>query len=144
MNYSNSTTVDFTCEQMYQLVSDIESYPRFINFCCAGRLDKVHEDGYTATLEYQIGKLKKSITTRNRTKPHSEILMQLVSGPFKKLDGKWSFMPADQNKCHVKFEVDYEFSSKATEFILGPFFKSLPKIMLDNFRNEAIRRYGSD
>lgn len=144
MIYSNSTTVEFTCEQMYELVSDIESYPRFIKFCHAGRLDKIHDDGYTATLEYQVGKFRKSFTTRNRSKPHSEILMNLVSGPFKKLDGKWTFVNVGHNKCQVKFEVDYEFSSKAAEFALGPFFKSLPKMMLDSFRNEAKRKFGNE
>ncbi len=143
MNYSNLTIVEFTCEQMYELVSDIESYPQFVKFCCAGRLDAIHDDGYTATLEYQVGKFRKSFTTRNRTKPHSEILMKLVSGPFKKLDGKWSFISVGQNRCQVKFEVDYEFSSKAAEFALGRFFKSLPKMMLESFHNEARRKFGN-
>ena len=143
MNYSNSATVDFTCEQMYQLVSDIESYPNFISFCRTGRLDQIHDDGYTATLEYQVGKITKSFTTRNKAQPHSEILMKLVSGPFKRLDGKWTFANVGANKCHVKFEVDYEFSSRAAEFALGPFFKSLQKIMLDNFCSEAKRKFGT-
>ncbi len=142
MIYSNSTIVDFTCEQMFRLVSDIESYPNFIHFCSASHLDVIHDDGYTATLEYQIGKFKKSFTTRNTAKPNSQILMKLVSGPFKRLDGKWSFTKVGENKCKIEFEVDYEFSSRAAEFALGPFFKSLPKIMLENFRAEANRKFG--
>ena len=76
--------------------------------------------------------------------PHSEITMKLVSGPFKKLNGKWTFAPVGDDKCQVRFQVDYEFSSKATEFALGTFFKTLSKTMVENFRNEAnseIREY---
>lgn len=143
MIYSNSTIVDFTCEQMYRLVNDFESYPDFVKFCSSGRLDTIDENCYTATLEYRIGTFSKSITTRNVATPYSEITMKLVSGPFKKLNGRWTFVPVGDDKCQVKFEVDYEFSSKATEIALGKFFKSLPKTMVQNFRNEAIRKYGN-
>ena len=143
MIYSNSTIVDFTCEQMYQLVNDFESYPKFVKFCSSGRRDAIDKESYTATLEYRIGKFSKSITTRNVATPHSEITMKLVSGPFKKLNGKWTFAPVGDDKCQVRFQVDYEFSSKATEFALGTFFKTLSKTMVENFRNEAIRRYGT-
>lgn len=143
MIYSNSTIVDFSCEQMYQLVNDFESYPNFVKFCSNGRRDAISESGYTGTLEYRIGRFRKSITTRNATTPFSEITMKLVSGPFNKLNGRWTFRPVGDDKCQVKFEVDYEFSSKATEIAMGAFFKNLPKTMVDNFRDEAIRKYGN-
>ena len=143
MIYSNSTIVDFTCEQMYRLVNDFESYPKFVKFCSDGFRDAMDENCYTATLEYRIGKFSKTIRTRNVATPHSEITMKLVSGPFKKLNGKWTFLPVGDDKCQVKLEVVYEFSSKATEIVWGTFFKTLPKTMVDNFRNEAIRRYRS-
>ncbi len=140
MKFFNTKIVNYTCEQMFHLVSDIESYPRFLKFCNQGKLDQIHDDGYTATLEYQIGNFRKSFTTRNISKPYSEISMKLVSGLFKRLDGKWSFLPVG-NRCQVQFEVEYEFTSKAAELTLGPFFRALPKITMENFLSEADRRF---
>ncbi len=143
MNYSDSLIVDYSCEQMFQLVNDIESYPSFISLCSSGRLDKMHDNGYTASLEFQAGSFRKSFTTRNFVSPHSEILMKLVTGPFKRLDGKWTFVEIGECRCRVKFQVDYEFSSRATALALGPFFNSMPKLMLQSFKNEARRKFGS-
>lgn len=138
--YSHTSIVDLSCEEMFHIVNDVESYPEFISFCNAGRLDQTHADGYTASIEFHIGKFSKHITTRNFVSPYSSVSMKLVSGPFKRMNGTWTFSELGKNKCQVNLEVEYEFSNRATALALGPFTKTLPKVMLESFKSEAKRR----
>ena len=138
----HSLTVPFSCEQMYQLVKDVESYPQFLSFCNSGQVEQWHDDGYTATLDFRFGKFSHSFTTRNTENPHSSISLQLVSGPFKKLNGLWKFKPKPNNSCTVELDIDYEFSSKALELAVGSIFKTLPNTMVNSFHKEAIRKFG--
>ncbi len=51
--------------------------------------------------------------------------MELVSGPFKNLSGRWSFKGIDDLGCRVMFSLSYEFSNALLEKILGPIFNSI-------------------
>ncbi len=141
MIYSASTIVDYSREQIFQLVNDIESYPKYVKFCRDARLENLYDNGYDATLQFQIGHFSKSFTTRNVVTPHSEIKMKLISGPFNRLDGRWSFDKISATKCRVKLEIDYEFSSRLTAAGLHPFFRTLPKLMIESFCSEARRQF---
>ncbi len=141
MNYSDSTIVEFPCEQIFELVNDIESYSQFVRFCRSSRLDQLHDDGYTATLEFQVGSFSRAFTTRNIVTPTSQISMKLVAGPFNRLNGQWSFEKLSDTKCAVSLTIDYEFSSRRTAMVLNPFFKTLPKIMIESFHREAKRKF---
>ncbi|MYI89264.1 MAG: hypothetical protein F4082_03030 [Gammaproteobacteria bacterium] len=83
----------------------------------------------------------KHITTRNLGSPYSSVSMLLVSGPFKRMNGTWTFSELGEKKCQVNLEVEYEFSNRATALALGPFTKTLPKVMLESFKSEARRRF---
>ena len=141
-NVRKSIIVGFTCEQMYSLVSDVKSYPNFIKTCSSSRLDEIHDDGYTATLNFEYKGIKKSFSTRNTVKPYSEISMALVSGPFKDLNGLWKFIELGEQGCKIEFELTYVFSSVVVEKISAPLMKHISETMVNSFHEEAKRKYG--
>ena len=141
-NVRKSIIVGFTCEQMYSLVSDIKSYPNFIKTCSSSRLDEIHDDGYTATLNFEYKGIKKSFSTRNTVHPYSEISMALVSGPFKELNGLWKFVELGEQGCKIEFELTYVFSSAVVEKISAPLMKHISETMVNSFHEEAKRKYG--
>ena len=141
MIVKHSATVPCTCKQIYDLINDIESYPKFLRRCSDAYIDQSHSDGYTATLVFQIGAIKKEVVTRNTVTPHSEIKLELVSGPFKTFNGKWMLTPVGSNACRVDLNVNYDFSSKLLAKTLGPFFNTLQKTMIDGFCKEAERKF---
>ncbi len=141
-NVRKSVIVGFSCEQMYSLVTDVRSYSQFIKSCTSSNVNQIHEDGYTATLEFSYSGIKKRFTTRNRAVPHSEISMSLVSGPFKELDGLWKFIELGEDACKVEFELTYVFKSSLIEKVSAPLMKHISETMVSSFYEEAKRKYG--
>ena len=70
--------------------------------------------------------------------------MQLVDGPFKFLEGRWHFQPLGDVGCKVSFQLQYEFSSKILETVIGPVFGHISGTLVDAFIKEADRVYGDD
>ena len=133
----------YPSEHIYSLVTDVASYPNFIKDCKSGRVEKLHEDGYTATLEFSLKGIRKSFTTRNVATPFSEISMTLVSGPFKKMNGSWKFTNLGEHACRVEFELDFEFSSSLIATASAPLFHHISKTMVNSFHQEAVRQFGN-
>ncbi len=136
-----SVITPFTCEQMYSLVTGVEKYPQFIHACTNGRVIRKSDDGYTATLDFEFKKIRKSFTTRNVATPYSEITMTLVSGPFKSLSGCWRFTALGDRACKVEFELDYEFKSALIAAASTPLMKHISETMVNSFHEEAKRKY---
>ena len=86
---STSSRVNYTPEEMFDLVTDVTSYPAYIPMCSEVRLLRQEPESMKATITMAKGKLKLSFTTENTMVPGQSIQMNLVEGPFKKLQGVW-------------------------------------------------------
>ncbi|MGI2027748.1 type II toxin-antitoxin system RatA family toxin [Endozoicomonas acroporae] len=139
---SRSALVMYSAEQMYDLVSDIESYAEFLPGCAGGRIDRQEGSQLEATL--QIGKagLHHSFSTRNQMIPGRSIEMQLLEGPFKHLSGIWTFQPLAEDGCKVSLELEFEMSNKLTQATLGGLISHMMNAMVDAFGKRAKQIYG--
>jgi len=68
---------------------------------------------------------------------------RLVDGPFRRLDGVWSFKSLDEHACKVEFSLHYEFSSRLFEKIIGPVFSHIVGTFVDAFVKRARQVYGT-
>ena len=141
---NKSIIAPFSSEQIYTLVSDVANYPKFVKGCRSARIEEFHDDGYTATLEFEFRGLRKSFTTRNVSEPYSLITMSFVSGPFKYLNGKWQFTQLGERACKVEFELEYELSSKLIAKTTTPLVSFLSKTMVNSFYEEGLRKFGKE
>jgi len=66
--------------------------------------------------------------------------MKLVDGPFKCLDGVWSFKALREDACKIELDLHYEFSSALLAQLVGPVFGMIANSMVDSFckRAEAV------
>lgn len=136
--------VAHTPEQMFRLVDEVEQYPRFLPWCAKGEVHSREGDELVASLHIDYLKVKQHFTTKNRNVPSSDILMTLVDGPFRHLEGRWRFLPLGEIGCKVEFRLSYEFSSKILEKLIGPVFGHISGTLVDAFIKEADRVYGDD
>jgi ribosome-associated toxin RatA of RatAB toxin-antitoxin module len=67
--------------------------------------------------------------------------MQLVSGPFKKLYGMWSFTPLAENRCKIALSLDFELSGMLKVAFSGV-FSQVANAMVDAFSQRAKVVYG--
>lgn len=136
-----SVLVPFSAKQMFDLVENIEEYPRFLPWCSMSEVHSRSDDRTVATLGIDYLGVRSSFTTDNR-KHQDGIALQLKNGPFRNLGGGWRFTALSDDACKVEFELDYEFSSRALEGLVGPVFGKIASTFVDAFVKQANKIYG--
>jgi ribosome-associated toxin RatA of RatAB toxin-antitoxin module len=143
MKVSRSALVQYSCEQMFGLVDDIERYPDFLPWCSGTEVTRRDAEATCATIHVSYRGIRQSFSTENRKQFPEQMTMQLVEGPFSSLDGAWQFMPLDAGSCKVDFHLQYEFSSFLLEKLAGPVFGYIAGTMVDAFLKRAEQLYAA-
>lgn len=134
--------------EMYQLVTAVQDYPRFLPWCEKAEVLHSHDDGVTARLSLAYMGVRHAFTTRNQHVTDESVTVSLVDGPFSRLDGTWLFKPlgrpgAEQPACRVEFDLRYAFSSRALETVVAPVFDRVADTFVDSFVRRAEEVHGS-
>lgn len=69
------------------------------------------------------------------------ITTALLSGPFKRLNNRWSFLPEGQGS-RVVFEIDFEFRSRLLQVLLDANFDHAVNKLMACFEGRADALYG--
>jgi ribosome-associated toxin RatA of RatAB toxin-antitoxin module len=133
--------VRHTCEQMFDLVNDVEAYPRRFTWCAGARVRERSEDLLVARLDLRFAGLTQHFVTRNRIERPHRIAMQFVEGPFRALSGEWVFTPLGAEGCKTSLTLDFEISNPLTGLALRMGFQKLADRMVDDFVVESNRAY---
>jgi coenzyme Q-binding protein COQ10 len=112
---------------MFALVADVERYPEFVPMCESLSIRKrCHEGAHEVlvadmTVSYKF--LRERFTSKVRLEPEaSQILVEYLDGPFKRLDNRWRFHPLGPSACEIDFFILYEFKSRALQLLMGGVF----------------------
>lgn len=114
--------ISYSAQQMFELVNDIEAYPEYMPGCVGAEVLERGDDWLNARLELSRMGLKQSFTTRNTLSAPESMSMSLVDGPFKSLEGQWTFQPLSETACKVVFWLEFNVSNALMAF-------ALPKLM---------------
>lgn len=139
---SRSALVPYSPAQMYDLVNDIESYPRFLPGCRSAKVHSRDEDTIQASLELAKGAVSKSFTTCNRLQKNKMIEVRLVEGPFRHLEGFWRFDALESGASRVSLDLEFEFSNRLVGLAIGPVFNQVANTLVDSFVRRAREVYG--
>jgi ribosome-associated toxin RatA of RatAB toxin-antitoxin module len=137
-----SVFLGYSAEQMFDLVAKVEDYPKFLPWCGGVDVRERGENHVVASVGINFHGVKQHFTTSNSNTPSSEIRMKLVDGPFKTLDGTWTFKALRDDACKVELDLHYEFSSKLLEQVIGSVFGMIANSMVDSFCKRAETVYG--
>jgi len=136
-----SVIVPYTPAQMFDLVSDVAKYPEFMPWCGGAEVLSESESGMTASIMIRIARISQSFTTRNTHDYPNRIHLELVDGPFSNLTGDWKFSPLGEDGCKIDFVMQYQFSSRALEVVVGPIFNRIATSFIDSFTERANELY---
>ena len=137
-----SALVGYSAKQMYDLVEDIESYPRFLPWCRSARVVE-RKDGITiAALAVGLKGINQSFTTENTNTPGESIRMRLVEGPFTSFRAAWKFQALEKHAAKIEFSMDYKLSGGLLAKVLAPLFDHIADTMVDAFSRRAQSVYG--
>lgn len=135
--------VAYLPEQMYSLVEAVERYPEFLPWCSGATVAYRDELKTLATISIAYRGVKQCFTTEVAKQPGRGMHIGLVEGPFKALEGDWTFIPLAQAGCRIEFRMHYEFSSRLLERLVGPVFHHITHSLVDAFVKRARAVYGS-
>ena len=136
-----SAIVEHSAAEMFRLVDDVESYPQFLPWCRAVRVEQVRGKRH-ATLTVGLRGIAQSFTTVNENKPDEAIDLRLVEGPFKRFRAAWRFTPLSATACEIVYSMHYEFSSRMIGKLLEPLFDQIADTMVDAFTRRADELHG--
>ena len=134
--------VPYTPREMFDLVSDIESYPEFLPWCSGARVLLREGDEVRASIDISKGALHKSFTTLNREQPGKMIEMRLIEGPFRRLEGFWRFDPLGEQACKVSLDLEFDFATRMLGLVVGPVFSQIANSLVEAFHRRAEVVYG--
>jgi ribosome-associated toxin RatA of RatAB toxin-antitoxin module len=137
-----SALVNHSAQQMFELVSGIESYPRFLPWCDRAQVSERGPGRTVATLRINFRGLKEEFTTENRDRPNERIDMKLVSGPFRSLEGSWRFTPLSDKACKVELDLRYEIANTLLAKLVGSVFDEIANSLVDAFARRADQQFG--
>lgn len=139
-----SALVNYSAQQMFDLVNDIEAYPQYMDGCVGAQVLRRDSDWLEARLDLSKGGVSHSFVTRNLLSPPYVMTMSLVDGPFSHLDGKWQFSPLSEQACKVVFTLDFTLKSRLLGLAVGKLFEGMVNKQVDAVCKRARAIYGNE
>ena len=128
---------------MFDLVNDIESYPKFLHWCRGARIDLQRGDTLEATLDIGVFGFQQSFRTRNTLSRPERIGIDLVSGPFRQLRGEWRFLPAVSTGTDISLTLTFEVTLSPFGLVFAKVFEELAGAQMRAFLDRAKVVYGA-
>ena len=126
-----SALVAYSSQQMFDLVNDVESYPQFMPGCTAATVLRRGDDWVEAELVLNKSGFNQSFSTRNQLTEPESIHMQLIKGPFSRLEGFWRFKSLSASACKVEFELHFELQNRFLQMAAGKMFAGISQQQVD-------------
>jgi len=139
---NRSALVPYSAREMFVLVDDVDAYPAFLPWCRSAEVHDRTETTVNATLELQKGGVSNKFTTRNERHEFEAIDISLLGGPFRHLQGGWTFSDLGDDGSKVTLKLDFEFESMFVEMMFGAFFEDTCNSLVDAFTRRATEVFG--
>lgn len=138
----------YTAQQMFDLVADVASYPKFLPWTAAARIrSRTPIEGGELVIADLVISFK---VFRERFGSRVEILQdrmlintEYLDGPFKYMKSSWGFRDLPEGGCEVDFFVDFEFRSAILQGIIGVVFNEAMQRVVRAFEARAAELYNA-
>ncbi|WP_417448933.1 type II toxin-antitoxin system RatA family toxin [Kordiimonas sp.] len=141
-HFAEKKLLPYTPEQLFLLVSDVARYPEFLPWCTGARVYNRKDGQFDADVIIGFKMFSERFTSRVRFQEFSRVDVDYIKGPMKRLYNHWHFTPEGEHSCMVDFEVEFEFSSRMLNQLIGGLFGEACKKMVHAFEDRAQEVYG--
>ena len=130
--------VNHPAKSIYEIVLDIEKYPKFIPWCSAVLIRSKTKKNIIADLIVQYNFFQKTFTSDVRFNSNNlDINIIYMDGPLKNLQNQWRFEKVEDKKTKVHFEIKFEFKNIFYQKITELFFNLIENKMIQSFKKRA-------
>jgi len=147
--HHETKALPYSAGEMFDLVADVESYPRFLPWTAAARVrsrKRLAAGGEVLEVDLVVAfKLFRerwgSRVTLDRAA--GRIDTEYLDGPFRHLRSTWSFRDLPGGGCEVEFFVDFEFRNPILQRVIGLVFNEAMSRVVRAFERRAAGMHGS-
>jgi coenzyme Q-binding protein COQ10 len=142
--HEESRHVPFAPIRMFNLVADVESYPKFLPWCIGTRIRDRAQDRFLADMIIGFKMLRERYTSRVWLDHDTHtIRVEYLDGPFRHLHNQWIFRPTEDGGTDIFFLIEFEFRSRLLEGLMGKMFGEAVTVMVNAFEKRARELYGA-
>jgi coenzyme Q-binding protein COQ10 len=139
--------VPYSAAQMYALVADVESYPKFLPWNAAARIRSrspiAGGEVMEADLVISFKVFRERFGSRVTLYPgENRIDTEYLDGPFRHMKSNWSFRDLPDGGSEIAFFVDFEFRNALLAGIIGMVFNDAMQRVVRAFERRAKELYG--
>jgi ribosome-associated toxin RatA of RatAB toxin-antitoxin module len=135
--------VMFTPPQMFDLVVDVERYCEFLPWVAGAQVYEKTERDLLASMTMERAGVRQSFTTRNVMQRPDWMSLTLVEGPFKMLEGLWTFTAIGTAGTKIVLDMKFEFANPLASMLFGRAFEQSVGELIDAFVARAKNSYGT-
>lgn len=144
--HTETRTLPYSAQQMYDLVADVARYPEFLPWCAAARVRSVTPEGdhevMKADLVISFKVFRERFGSRVTLWPEARrIETAYLDGPFKYMVSQWAFRDVDGGS-EIDFFVDFEFRNAILQSVIGVVFNDAMQRIVRAFERRATELYG--
>lgn len=136
-----SALLPYNAEQLYALINDVAAYPQFLDGCVGTEIFEHSETSMRARLDLAKAGLTFSFTTQNTLKRPTQIVLELVEGPFSEFQGVWTIEPLDDQACKVSLSLTFSVTGKVLGLAAKSLFNPLADRLVDSLVVRAHQLY---
>lgn len=143
--HRESRILPWTPEQLFDLVADVESYPKFLPWCLAARVRSRQGDELVADVVVGHRIWRETFTSLVHLERPARIQVRYGGGPLSHLHNAWSFEPAPTPEgapgCRLGMALDIDMASPLLRRALGLVFEPALVRIIAAFEARAQRLY---
>ena len=144
--HAETRELPYTAAQMYDLVADVESYPKFLPWTAAARVrereDRGDHEVMLADLVISFKVFRENFGSKVVLWPgEHRIETEYLDGPFRHLESEWRFEDLPSGGCRVSFWVDFAFRNLLLGRVIGVVFNEAMQRVVVAFERRAKALY---
>lgn len=144
--HSETRAMPYSAQQMFDLVGDVQAYPKFLPWNAAARIRsrKPIDGGEVIEADLVISFKVFRETFGSRVTLHRDTMSidtEYLEGPFRFMRSNWAFVDTETG-CDLTFFVDFEFKNAILQGIIGVVFNQAMQRIVGAFEDRAKVLYG--
>lgn len=141
-SHTEQVDLPYSPRQVFDLVADIESYPRFLPSVISARIRRRNGDMLWVDQRVRFALFRVSIATRAVLQAPIRIHIVCQDNPLVRFKQIWTFADNLAGGTRLRSSTEYEFRAKLMRLALDATFKDLQRATMDAFATRARLLYG--